>query len=138
MRARAPLFALPKKGRRTEARGRSARGSSSLEYTVLAGCIAVAVIGSVATAIGPALRPYDTIATALVPVLLDDALWNAASSTPVASSAFVAVQPVPEGPAAAPPPENRSGLGDGTNPGRGQGRGNSPNAGTDNPGRGNP
>lgn len=34
----------------------------------------------------------------------------------------------------APPKDNRSGLGDGTNPGQGAGRGNSPNVGTSNPG----
>ncbi len=45
--------------------------------------------------------------------------------------------PPPDNPPPSPQPStNRSGLGDGTNPGRGAGRSNSPNTGTGNPGRG--
>jgi hypothetical protein len=66
-----------------------------------------------------------------------------APQAPAAAPQAPSVEPPGDGGAENPPPEppstpsgNRSGLADGSNPGRGAGRENSPNQGTGNPGRG--
>ena len=86
----------------------------------------------VALAVSPA--GADRIVNSNEAIILSDDIYK--RTTEVIHAGGAGAQPDAGG---APPPrggndDNRSGLGDGTNPGQGDGRDNSPNQGTDNPG----